>query len=526
METIAALNRLTPSQLNPRSTFDADGVKRLADDIKRSGLINPLLVRPVSSAADALFGGDGAPRYEVLCGRRRLEAARLAGLTEVPVRVTKLATDAEVISRQLHENGDVEGFHFLDRAEGYRRWKDAGTAVAQIAEEMGISRATAFSIINLAKLTPEAKRACWDGKLSETVARDLATVPQSMQGQALKELLAPGPDGKPKSVREAQEAIRARYRLDLKKATFDTADKSLYATAGDCESCTLRSGAQPELFGEGGNEYLCTNPPCFAQKNDLQWLRKVEDGLHNRGPKCLDDTEAKKLFTEQGLREDTPYLRADAVCHEDVKQRTYRELLGKAPEQHLFLGRTASKAVVELVAKQNLGKVLDEVGTIRRRRPVNAAPGAAVNDDDEPKLSAEERREKAKKLERRAAVTKLAIAAIVKKVEDRGPDKKLMRMLANALVHTGLESIWQRRGVEEAPSNYLDRLKENQLLGFVTEGLLEFELYAEGKGRYAECLVELAGMYQVDVKDFEREVSASERVQPTVKKGEKKGAKS
>lgn len=530
METFeVAVENLIPSKLNSRSFVDQKAIERISEDMMKAGVMHPLLVRAMPPEGQtAGITGVVNFRYEVICGSRRLEAGKLAKLAKLPVHLQRL-TDAEALSRIAHENGDREDFHFLDRAEAWRRWKDSGTAPEQIAEEMKVKLSTVYNVIALCNLTPEVKRACFDTnadgdpKLPESVAKELGTVPPQLQGQALKAVLAAGPDGKPRKAREMIELIRTQFRLDLKKSGFDPSDVKLKAEAcggaASCDKCQYRTGNAPQLFEQAKNDNLCTNPPGFRARQDAEWARQVDDGEHKRGPRCLPDSKAKDLFTPGGeLRDDGIFVMALDACHQDKSQRAYKTLLGKGYEQHIMLARTPARDVVQLVSTAKLNDVLDEVGIIRRRLAETGktvAPAA-----DEPEQTADEKREVKEKTERRDKVALLVVTEVMNKLTKRGPDKRTWREAADQLVNGGsLERIWERRDVQEAPSKYLDRLGEAELCTFVIEGQLESELYPTGP-KYTELMLRLAKLFNVDVKEHERTVTAAERVQPSVVKAD------
>lgn len=526
------LSNLVLSKLNARSILDQKTLEAMAGDMRREReagrrpVMMPLLVRSMGPEGAEPTAGVVGFRYEVICGSRRLAAGKLAELDVMPVTLEKL-TDSEALSRIAHENHDREDFHFLDRAEAWKRWRDAGASADQIAAEMQCKRAWVYSTINLTQLTPEVKRACWDSRVPESAAHVLATVPPKLQGLAMKAMLAPGPDSKPLTVREMIDLIRTNWRLDLKKMPFDTADKTLIPKAGDCETCQFRSGVQPELLSDAGNDYLCTNPPCCAEKNDAQWARRVDDGEHGRGPHCLPDKEAKGMFTEYGLREDTRYVRADSTCHEDMKGRSFKALLGPVPDKHIVLARNpATREVVELLSTATMKKTLDEAGVIKRRVFENGQVKSGGSDSgaEEEKLSKEEKKALAEKQARRDEVTRRVVGLIAEKMRTREPDKKYYRMQADALVRMGgLEEIWKRRDVQEEPSKYLDRLDGPGLRAFVDEALFEFEMYQKPEGgRYPPILLERAKFFGIEIKESEREVIAEEKAKPEVRKGKEK----
>jgi ParB/RepB/Spo0J family partition protein len=522
------ISNLVLDPLNARSFYDTAGLERLAEDFKRSGVMHPLTVRSMPPEGSEAVAGVGSFRYRVVCGSRRLEAAKLAKLESVPVLLMNL-TDAEALSRVAHENDDGEDWHFLDRAEAWRRWKEAGVSIEQIAEEMGCKRAWVYATIELCKLTPEVKRACWDGRLTETSARDLLTVLPELQGKALKKMLEPKQnpitgESERKTTREMKEDVTL-FRVDLEKVSFDITDATLVPEAGACSPCPWRSGNRLELFGETTNKESCANPPCAGKKNDAHWARLVDDGEHNRGPRCISDKDVArlKLFDERGaMRDDAPYVAANAECHEDTAQRPYSALVGKSPRQHFELARVPkSGVIVELLSREKLPALLEEAGKIRRRPTAAAKSGS----DDEPKekLSAEDRAKQELKRRVKAVATTRIVAAMAEKLTKRDLDKKTWRFMAECLFDQSAvpEEVMQRRDIREKPAAYLDRLSEADLRSFVFECTVAVSLYGlPGSDKFPDRLKEGAGLLNIDPEEFKAQALAEERAKPKVTKSE------
>lgn len=511
---------LTADTYNPRRTHDDKTIKALAERIKAQGVLSPLIVRPLTPDGAAPAEGVVSLRYSVICGSRRLAAAKLLGLHELPC-TSQSYTDLEAAELGLSEQGAHEDLHYLERAEAYARWRDLGTTIALIATKEGLSKSTVHAIVAMEKLTPESKRACWDGKLEESTARELATVAGSAQGRVLRKLMEPSPNGGKKSVRECREDI-ASFRIDLTKAPFDPKDTSLICLEhkGDCGSCPFRTGSQPELFSEVKNDWLCTNPDGYAKKAEIAWLAAVDDGEHNRGPKCLLAKQSDKWFDPAGnVRDDAPFVDRSAECHQDTAQRPYSLLVPKAAPY--FLARSPKTgAFVGLIDREALKQQLEDGGKIRRVPSASPRAGSADEDDDEKKLSAEDAKAKREKVKLRQAAIRRLVAAVVAKMEKRDPDKKWFRMMAEGLFYQDvLRQTLLRRDVQETPSKYLDRLNEGQLRAFVFEGSMEFELYGESDGdKWPARLKEAAAWAGVDTKEIENETFAAARAEPTVKK--------
>ena len=153
------INLVEPSPFQPRTEFDPEHLKELADSIKQRGVIQPLLVRQRR-------GADGVTRYELIAGERRWRAAREAGLTAVPA-IVRQATDEEVLEMALVENLQREDLNPIEEARAYdqlaTRFK---LTQEQIAERVGKNRATIANAIRLLSLPGEVQSWVMNGQLS------------------------------------------------------------------------------------------------------------------------------------------------------------------------------------------------------------------------------------------------------------------------------------------------------------------------------------------------------------------------
>ena len=120
------INDIEPNREQPRKFFDEEALKELADSIAMHGVIQPLLVRPLS---------DGG--YQLIAGERRWRASRMAGLTQVPV-VVKEMTDEEAMELALIENLQREDLNPIEEAEGFKLLMDTYSFTQeQAAERVG-----------------------------------------------------------------------------------------------------------------------------------------------------------------------------------------------------------------------------------------------------------------------------------------------------------------------------------------------------------------------------------------------------
>lgn len=151
---IAPVDQIQRNPYQPRKRFDEDELKQLADSIREHGVLQPLTVRPA----------DGG--YQLIAGERRLRAAQLAGLTEVPVHVVDF-TDQQVAEAALVENIQRTDLNPIEKANGFKdyleRYKLSHEA---LATKLGLGTSTVSNLIALLNLPPEVQDAVRLGQLT------------------------------------------------------------------------------------------------------------------------------------------------------------------------------------------------------------------------------------------------------------------------------------------------------------------------------------------------------------------------
>ena len=145
------LSSIEPNRSQPRKSFDDNSLAELADSIREHGILQPLLVRRVPGAS---LDGDC---YQLVAGERRWRAARMAGLSEVPVVVRDM-TEAEVMEFGLIENLQREDLNPLEEAGGYQELIETyGLTQEAVARKVGRSRSAVANALRILRL-PEAVR--------------------------------------------------------------------------------------------------------------------------------------------------------------------------------------------------------------------------------------------------------------------------------------------------------------------------------------------------------------------------------
>jgi ParB/RepB/Spo0J family partition protein len=215
---------LDDCQTNGRAHADPASMRDLVQSVCAQGILQPLIVRPVGP-------GD---RLEVVCGHRRLEAARQAGLSDVPA-IVRLLSDEQAAAVQLTENQQREALSALDEAQAIERLIGL-VGIEAAADQLGKSRTYLAGRLVLTRLPQGARLALEAGTLSLSVALLLARIPDdAMREQVAAEVQggrpvydpdADEPTRVPLSVAEARKAF-ARTMLKLDHATFDPQDGML-----------------------------------------------------------------------------------------------------------------------------------------------------------------------------------------------------------------------------------------------------------------------------------------------------------
>ena len=185
------LSQLQPGKYQPRTRMDEGSLYELAESIKAQGIMQPILVRPV-----------GTGRYEVIAGERRMRAARLAGLDEVPVLVREVPDEAAA-AMALIENIQREDLNPLEEAQGLKRLTDEfGLTHEQAAQAVGRSRSAASNLLRLLNLTEPVQQMLMAGDLDMGHARALLPLAGAQQILTASEIVA-----KKLSVREAEKLV-------------------------------------------------------------------------------------------------------------------------------------------------------------------------------------------------------------------------------------------------------------------------------------------------------------------------------
>ena len=172
------LQKVEPNPDQPRRTFDEEELQALADSIAAHGILQPLAVRA---------SGDGF--YQIIAGERRWRAARMAGLSEVPVVVLE-ADDRTVMELALVENLQRQDLNFFEEAEAVQRLVEKySMSREEAADKLGRAQSTLSNKLRLLRLPAEMRYTIEKAGLTERHARALLTLENDVQRERALEII-------------------------------------------------------------------------------------------------------------------------------------------------------------------------------------------------------------------------------------------------------------------------------------------------------------------------------------------------
>ena len=209
-ETLAQLpvGALRPGKYQPRTRMDEASLAELADSIRARGVIQPIVVRPVSDS-----------QYEILAGERRWRAARIAGLERVPAVVREVPDEA-ALGIGLIENIQREDLNPIEEANGLTRLiQEFKLTHDEVAKAIGRSRAGVTNLLRLLDLAPAVQQMVQDGKIDMGHARALLALSRGRQIEVAHQVAEKG-----LSVRETERLVQGAGSAPRAKRPAGTLD--------------------------------------------------------------------------------------------------------------------------------------------------------------------------------------------------------------------------------------------------------------------------------------------------------------
>jgi len=276
------LKLIAESPTNPRKTYDEVKLQELANSIRETTLISPIIVRPWPSSRR----NQKNVLYECVVGSRRLRAHHLLKAPAISARIVAL-NDAQVIEMQLIENAQRSDVHPLEEAVTYEKLlKFDGYEVETLAQKTGRTEKYVHQRLNFMKLDKKVADLFYADRINIGHATVLAHLPKVIQNDLVANHLErtfwnrqTGKEEKSLvSAAQLADVVRSEYMLQLSAAPWKLKDANLVPRAGACTACSKRTGASPGLFEEIelGKSDRCLDRTCYETKAAAHLQAAVE----------------------------------------------------------------------------------------------------------------------------------------------------------------------------------------------------------------------------------------------------------
>jgi len=198
-----AIDVIQRGRYQPRTNFNIDALQELADSIKAQGVVQPIVVRPLSATPG---------QYELVAGERRWRAAQLAELHEIPAIVRDIS-DQETMAIALIENIQRQDLNPIEEAKALVRLvEEFGLTHQEAADAVGRSRVSVSNLLRLLTLETDVRHMLEDGQIEMGHARAILGLEAAKQMQAAREVAKKG-----LSVRETEQLVRRLNKPESEK---------------------------------------------------------------------------------------------------------------------------------------------------------------------------------------------------------------------------------------------------------------------------------------------------------------------
>ncbi|GEM49492.1 putative chromosome 1-partitioning protein ParB [Deinococcus cellulosilyticus NBRC 106333 = KACC 11606] len=212
--TLMQIDQIQQAAYQPRQVFDPEALAELAASIKEKGVLQPLLVRKVGE------------KHELIAGERRWRAARLAGLTEVPV-ILKNFDDLEALEIAIIENLQREDLNPVEEAVAYQKLLEQGVSQEGIARALGKGRSTVANALRLLTLPQKALDALEQKLITAGHARAILALPEEDRLWALEQILTKGLNVRDAEALKRERPDKTRAPKEVPERTFKSIELEL-----------------------------------------------------------------------------------------------------------------------------------------------------------------------------------------------------------------------------------------------------------------------------------------------------------
>lgn len=330
-----ALDKILPSEMNPRKMIDDASLRELAENISVQGLLNPITVRPKAL-------GKGV-EYEIVCGERRWRACSLTDMQEIACIVRELSDD-EAFDAMVTENLQRKDVSPMEEARAFKVLAQRAVSEAELSARFGRSLKYVKDRISLNSLLPELQDMLDKGELPITSALLLSRHKTSIQKtiySRLEDCRSHGSDiSFYSSARQVKRAIEG-CQLNLDWSIFLEAEKQgkLKIHKGGfskCSECPWNSSNAntlfPELSDDDSDEGLCYDEGCYCRKVRFWFEEMVLSKIKDLAPEGTEiDSEHVFVMDPSYFNRNTEIFHA--VCVERKLQFITKESLGNCHDR-------------------------------------------------------------------------------------------------------------------------------------------------------------------------------------------------
>ncbi|MCQ4727423.1 ParB/RepB/Spo0J family partition protein [Anaerotignum faecicola] len=227
---------IKPNPAQPRKYFHKESLEELTSSIKEFGVMQPITVRLINGHC-----------YELVCGERRLRAAKLAGLSTIPAMVVSINDNKSALIA-LTENIQRQNLNYIEEALGYQSLvEDYGLTQEEVAQKLGKSQSSIANKIRLLRLSDNIKGMLLDNNLTERHARSFLKIPdERVREEVVYQVIQEG-----LNVKKTEELVNETIEK-LRESVIERSDQKIKRNLGDIRLVTNTIKKSVELMKNSG----------------------------------------------------------------------------------------------------------------------------------------------------------------------------------------------------------------------------------------------------------------------------------
>lgn len=344
---------LIPHSQNPRK--DLGNLEELTASIKENGIYQNLTVIPVNEAVPG-----EEPKYMVVIGHRRLEAAKRAGLQEVPCAIVRGMTETRQLQTMLLENMQRSDLTVYEQAQGFQQLLDFGMDIEDISQQSGFSKRTIRRRLEIAKLDQnKLNKISSTRQLSLKEFDELAKIKNmEARNEAMEKI---GTNDFALAVKRAMDKEKLADAMPVFLADMERLGIKKFPDSANKYSSKYRRVGSLDLY-----EYEVTKEKMPKKTEGLyyeaSYPRNVEFYVKETKKNKAREKSAKDIEKEKRIKEAWFKMDAMAATHHELRKTFMENFKATAKQHELVLMGAYSVAILQGVAYMGLGNVNEEAG--------------------------------------------------------------------------------------------------------------------------------------------------------------------